>query len=316
MIHRAPVAMWGMVVVVLGACGAEPQAEVPVPSIDRIQVSVGEFVFDARTAGPSDGPLVVMLHGFPQSSYEWRQQMPVLAEMGFRVIAPDQRGYSPGARPEAVEAYTVPQLVGDVVGIVDALGYDAFHVVGHDWGAAIAWYVGLMHPERVLSLVAISVPHPFAFAQALSDPEGDQAQRSGYMAMFRSDSAETTFLKDDASFLRSIYAGANLDDSEVQEYVDLLSEPGALTGPLNWYRAMGRTSAGGAPVLTPIAMPTMYVWSDADFALGREGAERTEAFVEGPYRFEVLEGVSHWIPEEASESLNALLRDHFSGFAM
>jgi len=282
--------------------------------IEQIQISAGDFVFEARVAGPADGPLILMLHGFPQSSYEWRHQMPHLASMGFRVVAPDQRGYSPGARPQGAESYTIPLLVQDVVDIADALGSSQFHVVGHDWGAAVAWFTGLMHPDRVLSLVPISVPHPFAFGQALADPEGEQAQRSGYMETFRSDSAEATFLQNDASFLRAIYSGAGLTNTEIDEYVGLLRQPGALTGALNWYRAMTLPSTGSTPALTPISMPTMYVWSDADFALGREGAELTANFVEGPYRFEILEGVSHWVPEQAAESLNALLRDHFGEF--
>ncbi len=282
--------------------------------IDQIQINVGDLVFDARVAGPDDGPLVILLHGFPQSSFEWRAQIPVLASMGFRVVAPDQRGYSAGARPLAVESYAIPHLVGDVVGIADALERAQFHVIGHDWGAAVAWFTGLTFPERVLSLVPISVPHPFALGQLLADPESEQSQRSGYMETFRSDTAEATLLADDASYLRSIYAGAGLTAAETQEYVDLLSQPGALTGALNWYRAMVLPPAPGATPLTPISMPTMYIWSDEDLALGREGAELTEDFVEGPYRFEVLTGISHWIPEQAADRLNSLLADHFRPF--
>ncbi len=300
----------------VGACSSTGQdAADPTPPIERIQIAVGELTFDARTAGPEDGPLVFMLHGFPQSSLEWRYQMPVLADLGFRVVAPDQRGYSAGARPAGVEAYTVPNLVADVVAMADALGRESFHVVGHDWGAAVAWFTGMMHPDRVLSLVPISVPHPSAFGQALANPEGEQARRSGYMETFRSDTAEAMFLRDDARRLRGIYAGAGLTAAEIDEYVGLLSEPGALTGALNWYRAMALPAGGSAIAPTPISMPTMFVWSDQDVALGREGAELTARFVEGPYRFEILEGVSHWVPEEAAEALNVLLREHFAPFA-
>jgi len=282
-------------------------------AMERIQLQVGEFTFDATAAGPVDGELVFMLHGFPQSSYEFRNQIPAVAEMGFRVVAPDQRGYSPGARPEGVEAYAVGNLVADVVGMADALGKERFHVVGHDWGAAVAWNVGLTNPDRVISLVPLSVPHPYAFSEALRSSTGDQAERSGYFQLFASDSAAATFLANDAEGLRGIYAawsGGGLSDEDVQVYVDLLSEPGALQAALNWYGAMN-LGAGGAAV-TPIGMPTMFVWSTEDTALGREGAELTEKYVEGPYRFEVIEGVSHWIPEEAADQLNALLREHFA----
>lgn len=290
-------------------------------TLERIQLEVGEFTFDALAAGPEDGELVFMLHGFPQSSYEFRSQIPAVAQMGFRVVAPDQRGYSPGARPEGVEAYTVSNLVADVVGMADALGRERFHVVGHDWGAAVAWNVGLTNPERVISLVALSVPHPFAFSEALRSLTGDQAQRSGYFQFFTSDSAAATFLANDAARLREIYTEwGGLSDEDVQVYVDLLSEPGALQAALNWYGAMNLGggggaggTAGGAPAgVTPISMPTMFVWSTEDEALGREGAELTEKYVEGPYRFEVIEGVSHWIPEEAADRLNELLREHFT----
>jgi len=281
-------------------------------AMERIQLQVGEFTFDALAAGPEDGELVLMLHGFPQSSYEFRSQIPVVAEMGFRVVAPDQRGYSPGARPEGVESYTTPNLVADVVGMADALGRERFHVVGHDWGAAIAWSVALANPDRVISLVTLSVPHPFAFSEALGSSTGDQAERSGYFQLFASDSAAATFLANDAAQLREIYTGwGGLSDEDVQVYVDLLSEPGALQAALNWYGAMS-LGAGGVGGTTPISMPTMFVWSTEDTALGREGAELTEKYVEGPYRFEVIEGVSHWIPEEAADRLNELLREHFT----
>ena len=177
---------------------------------DEATIEVGELVFDVLVAGPEDGPVVFMLHGFPQGAFEWRHQIPTLASMGFRVIAPNQRGYSPGARPQGVEAYAIPDLVADVAGMADAVGAETFHVVGHDWGAAVAWYVALMHPDRVLSLVPISVPHPYAFGQALADPEGQQAQMSGYMDIFRADGSEYLFLANDAAMLRGIYGGAGL----------------------------------------------------------------------------------------------------------
>ncbi|HJO02676.1 MAG TPA: alpha/beta hydrolase [Acidobacteriota bacterium] len=283
------------------------------PMPDETKIEVGELVFDALVAGPDDGPVVFMLHGFPQAAFEWRHQMPVLASMGFRVIAPNQRGYSPGARPDGVDAYTVPNLVADVIGLADAVGADTFHVVGHDWGAAVAWFAGLMHPDRVLSLVPISVPHPYAFGQALADPEGQQAKMSGYMEVFRSEEAEDLFLANDAAMLRGIYGGAGLISDEVQEYVDVLGTRDAIGAALNWYRAMNL--ATGAGEVTPIAMPTMYVWSTDDMALGREGAELTADFIEGPYRFEIIEGVGHWVPEEAAGELNELLQEHFAPFA-
>jgi pimeloyl-ACP methyl ester carboxylesterase len=269
-------------------------------------------VFDALVAGPRDGPVIFMLHGFPQSKHEWRDQIPALAGMGFRVVAPDQRGYSPGARPVGVESYAIPELVGDIVGMADALGAATFHVVGHDWGALVAWFLGLTQPGRVVSLVPMSVPHPFAFARALADPLGEQAKMSGYMETFRAEGAEDAFLANDAERLRGIYAGAGLGPADVQRYVDVLGNREAMRAALNWYRAMNLQTNPGS--ITPIRMPTLFIWGTDDVALGREGAELTASFVEGPYRFEILEGIGHWVPEQAADRVNELLMEHFAPF--
>lgn len=278
--------------------------------MQAIQIQVGELVFDALSAGPADGELILLLHGFPQTAYSFRHQIPVLAEAGFRVIAPDQRGYSPGARPAAVEEYAIPHLVSDVVKMADALGYESFHVVGHDWGAAVAWFTALVHPDRVQSIVAISTPHPSAFGEALASPSGQQAEMSSYMERFRAEGAEAAFLADDASVFRSVFEGSGLESAEIQIYVDALGTPEAMGAALNWYRAMVLAAPAGAT--TPIRMPTMYIWSTGDVALGREGAELTAKYVEGPYRFEVLEGISHWVPEQAAEEVGRLLLQHFA----
>lgn len=300
------------IALLLTAVSSSVTVAAPGQTESRTRIAVGELTFDARVAGPEDGPLVLLLHGFPQSSFEWREQMPVLADLGFRVVAPDQRGYSPGARPAGVEPYVIPELVSDVTGIADALGADRFHLVGHDWGAAVAWFTALTNPERVESLVAVSVPHPQAFQQALAHPNGEQARMSGYMELFRSEDAERQLLANDAAGLRLIYSGGELPDEAIRHYVDLLGTPDALGAALNWYRAMNLPYTPGP--LTPIRMPTLFVWSTGDTALGRTGAELTSDFVHGPYRFEVIEGVSHWVPEQAAERLNALLREHFEPY--
>jgi len=278
-------------------------------TIARTQIEAGGFVFEARTAGPRDGSPVLLLHGFPQSSLEWESQLLALAAAGYHAVAPDLRGYSPGARPPAVDDYRLDVLTEDVYAIADALGFARFHLVGHDWGAAIAWNVAMVRPERIASLTAVSVPHPVAYALALAN-DPDQQQKSQYIGFFRQAGvAEQALLANDAALLRSVYgtgpAAANAD-----AYVALLSEPGALTAALNYYRALGLTGAGGSTVV----VPTLYVWSTADTALGRYGAERCGDHVSGPYRFEIIEDVSHWVPEEAPEALNALLLEHLDAF--
>ena len=203
------------------------------------------------------------------------------------------------------------ELVADGVAITDSLGVDRVDVVGHDWGGAVAWQMAGRHPERVRSLAVVSTPHPAAFRAALAESEGDQAQRSWYMTWFQTpEEPERVFLENDAAGLRGIYSG--LPQDAVEEYVALFRQPGALTAAINWYRAAG-------PDLTretgPITMPTLYVWSTDDIALGREAAEATAGHVQGPYRFEVLEGVSHWIPEEVPDTLNGLLLEHLAAVA-
>ena len=275
---------------------------------ERLEIPVGDFVFDARAAGPADGELVLLLHGFPQTSWEWRSQLKALGDAGYRAVAPDQRGYSPRARPQGVDHYEVHHLVADVLAIGDWLGGHEFHLVGHDWGAAVAWAVGGLHQERLRTLNIVSVPHPKAFATALSDSE-DQRDKSSYIQLFRQEGkAEEVLGEDDFLRLRMMLNTAG-SEADTEEYLRVLGQPGALTAALNWYRAMKPGLVGD---IGPITMPTMFVWSTNDIALGREGAEATGQHVEGPYRFEVLEGVSHWIPEQAADDLNRLLLDHLA----
>lgn len=282
-------------------------------AISGTQITVGEFTFDVRTAGPADGEVVLLLHGFPQSSHEWRHQMETLAAAGFRAVAPDQRGYSPGARPPAVEDYALPLLVQDVVGLADALGAERFHVVGHDWGAAVAWAVAVAVPERVITANPVSVPHLDAFTAVLSDPTSCQPEASAYFNVFVQPDSEDGFLANDYAQLRAVYA--ELDAGAVAEYIRVLGTKPALGAALNWYRANVGPGSFGREPLGPVTVPTMFTWSDADQALCIDGALLTEDYVEGPYRFEVLEGVSHWIPEVAAEALSALLLDHIGSYS-
>ncbi|MDQ4133022.1 MAG: alpha/beta hydrolase [Actinomycetota bacterium] len=278
----------------------------------HLQVPVGEFVFDALAAGPPDGELVLLLHGFPQSAYQWRHQLAALADAGYRGVAPDQRGYSPGARPEAVEQYAADHLVADVVAIADWLGGHSVHLVGHDFGAVVAWRLASRFPDRVRTLTAVSVPHPVAVVEALASGSGDQAARSAYIAFFRQEGLSEKLLSAaEGAGLRALFANTGYTDRTAMErYVERLLEPGALTAALNWYRALG---AEWAVDLQPITVPTLFVWSTDEPAIGREAVEACERYVEGPYRMEVLEGVGHWIPEEAADDLNRLLLEHLAG---
>jgi pimeloyl-ACP methyl ester carboxylesterase len=278
--------------------------------VPETRIVVGDLTFDACIDGPEGGTGVLLLHGFPQTSLAWSAALPALAGAGYRACAFDQRGYSPDARPAEVEAYRIPDLVGDVLGVADALGFDRFHLVGHDWGGAVAWQVAGRHADRVLTLTVVSTPHPAAFGAALAgELGGDQQQRSGYIEMFRAPDSQDQFLANDAQGLRMLFGVSGMPEGGGDRYVEALGTPEALGAALNWYRAADLTLVQG---LGPITMPTMYVWSTEDPALGREPAEATGTHVAGPDRFEVLEGVGHWVPEAAPDQMNSLLIDHLT----
>jgi pimeloyl-ACP methyl ester carboxylesterase len=278
--------------------------------MDTTQITVGSFTFDALADGPEDGEVVLLLHGFPQTSLLWREQLAALAGAGYRAVAPDQRGYSPGARPPAVDDYALSELVGDVVGMADALGTDRFHLVGHDWGGAIAWHVAGRHSERLRTLTVVSTPHPVALSRAYrGELGGDQAQRSSYVAAFRERDSQDRLLENDAAVFRLLFDASGMPAGRADPYIEALGTPEALGAALNWYRAAKLDDAEG---LGPITVPTLYVWSTDDLALSSEAAEATAELVDGPYSFAVLEGVSHWVAEHAPGRLNELLLDHLS----
>jgi pimeloyl-ACP methyl ester carboxylesterase len=280
--------------------------------VERLTVRAQGFEFTGSSTGPADGRPVLLLHGFPQTSWSWHHQLDALGEAGYRAVALDQRGYSPGARPTATSDYHIDFLVSDVLALADALGMGRFDLVGHDWGGMVAWVFGARHPQRLRTLTVVSTPHPAAFGAAIASGEGDQQQRSSYISVFRQEGvAEKALLGEDGSGdgLRALFAASGLASDDVPVFVDAMSEPGALTAALNWYRATEVDSMGD---VGQVGVPTMYVWSTDDIALGREAAEATGAYVSAPYRFEVLEGVNHWVPETAPERLNALLLDFLS----
>jgi pimeloyl-ACP methyl ester carboxylesterase len=273
---------------------------------DRVLIETPRGTFDALAAGPPDGRPVLLLHGFPESAAQWEHQLVALAGAGHRAVAIDQRGYSPGVRPAEVGAYAPDELIADVVAVADALAWPRFDLVGHDWGSAVAWMTASAHPERLRTLTTISTPHGLAFRDALrGDP--DQQRRSAYFAVFRAPAPEAERELLEEGGLRRMLDG--LPPARIDAYVERFSAPGALTAALNWYRAMRRPAQTG-----PITTPTLYVWSTGDAFIGEAAARGVAQHVAGPYRFEVLDGVSHWISEQAPERLSALLLDHLAAY--
>lgn len=251
------------------------------------------LTFDVTDRGPLDGPVTLLLHGFPANRHSWDQVEPLLNAAGLRTLAFDQRGYSRGARPAGVGAYRPRELVRDAVALADAAGARRFSVVGHDLGGMVAWWLAMAAPRRVERVAVVSTPHPRAFARALVS--SDQAIRSSYMALIAVPGlAERVLLPR----LPGTLAAMRLPERYIREYTTAMSEPGALTGALNWYRAVALPGGGRPGGDGLVHVPTRYVWGTRDGALGRRAAELTERYVAAPYRFTELE-VGHWIPEVA-----------------
>lgn len=249
--------------------------------------------FDVRDRGPSDGaPVAVLLHGFPQDASAYDAVVPLLTGGGLRTRAPDQRGYGAGARPSGRRAYAVVELVDDVLALLDASGAPAAHVVGHDWGGAVAWVLAMRHPDRVASLTVLGTPHPAALRTGL--PRG-QLRRSAYVATFQLPHLpERALLAHDGVRLRAGLRRTGLEPDLVDRYVARMREPGALTAALAWYRALGvprpRTAAG------PVRVPTTYVSARRDPFFARASVEATARHVDAPYTHVDLDA-DHWLPE-------------------
>lgn len=269
----------------------------------------GDLVFDVKDVGPPDGPVVVLLHGFPQHNDSWDAVIARLSAQGFRCLAPNQRGYSPGARPRRRRDYKTTELVADVGALIDASGADKVHVVGHDWGAAVAWGVAAEYPDRLATVTPVSVPHPAAFLKSI--PTSKQGLASWYMYVFQLPWLPEFLLTRNGGAMstKSLQRIGQTREAAERDTRAML-EPGAMTAGLNWYRAMPLTDLRRAS--GKITVPTMYVWSDNDAALLPKAAYETERYVGADYRFEVMPGVSHWIPEEKADELADLLLEWFA----
>jgi pimeloyl-ACP methyl ester carboxylesterase len=264
------------------------------------------LTFDVLDAGPADGEPVVLLHGFPQDKGAWDRVSPALHQHGLRTLAFDQRGYSPMARPRGRAAYRLRETTADVLAVLDAAGLESAHVVGHDWGGIVAWALGAWHPDRVRTLTALSVPHPAAMARAMVT--SDQALRSYYMGLFQLPVLpERLLLAGDGAALRRMLHSGGLPSDVVDRYVVRMREPGALSAALGWYRALPWSSRDPVGM---VRVPTLHVWSTGDAFLGRAATEASERFVDAPYRLEVLDDVSHWIPELAADRVADLVTAH------
>ncbi|WP_168707468.1 alpha/beta fold hydrolase [Gordonia paraffinivorans] len=268
----------------------------------------GPYTFDVLDEGPGDGEPVLLLHGFPQRATSWERVVPLLHDKGFRTLAPDQRGYSPGARPPRRREYVQSELVADALALLDAAGIDRVHLVGHDWGAAVAWTAAAHHPDRVATLTALSVPHPGAFARAMAR---GQILRSWYMAAFQIPGLPEAFLGWMMRTRPDFGRRMGLPEPFASRLRADILDHGALPGALAWYRAMVFPDPEAAP--TPVRVPTTYLWGDRDIALGRAGARLCAGWVDAPYEYIELSGADHWLPESRAEDVAAAILTRIGG---
>ena len=260
-------------------------------------------------AGPSDGPLVLLLHGFPEFWYGWRRQIPALAAAGYHVWAPDQRGYNRSDKPAGVAAYGIETLAKDVVGLIEASGREQVYLVGHDWGAAVAWWVAGKYPERVKKLAILNVPHPAVMQRTVRE-DAEQRKKSWYIFFFQLPWLPEKSLSDNGytNAIRALKGSSRrgtFGDDDIAAYRQAWSQPGALTGMLNWYRAVARNQGTGVS-LGRIRVPTLMIWGANDIALSRSMAQPSIDLCDNG-RLVFLEEASHWVQHEEPETVNRLL---------
>ncbi|HET7232806.1 MAG TPA: alpha/beta hydrolase [Longimicrobium sp.] len=270
------------------------------------------------------GPLVLLLHGFPEFWYEWRHQIPVLARAGFRVVAPDLRGYNLSDKPRGVRHYRAGVVMDDVAALIGHLGAERAFVVGHDWGGVIAWRLAIQRPELVERLVILNAPHPAVFARELKHPR--QLLRSWYAGFFQLPFLpEAAFRANGHALLERVFRTSPVrpnayTDEDIRQYKDAVSRPGALTAMINYYRAFGiGTLAGGRGGEAPrgdgiVRRPTMVIWGEQDTALNIHNLDGLEAYVPD-LRIERIADASHWVPADAPEKVNRLLIGFFRAAA-
>jgi len=276
----------------------------------RIETAPG-LVFDVSASGRDEAPLVLMLHGFCVSRHHWASQMPALAEAGYFAVAPNQRGYAAGARPDPTDlaAYRIDRLIADALDIAASVGHAErrFHLVGHDWGGNLAWLIADRYPGRLASLTILSRPHPAAFVRALAMADGEQARRSRHHQDFLDAGAGPRLLADDAAWIRTRLARNGVPAEAIERHLSVLGNPEAMEAALAWYRARGLREP-----LPPTRVPTLFIWGDADDTVGRAAAEGTAEFVAAPYRFAALPGIGHYAAEQAPDRVTAVLLEHLA----
>jgi len=274
--------------------------------IQKTTMNFNDLDFNVRTAGlDNDGELVIFLHGFPESSLMWEPAMEKMSDLGYRCVAFDQRGYSEGARPQEIAAYSMTSLANDVVTLANKVGfYKKFQLVGHDMGSLVGWTVATLYPDLIASWNAISVPDLPAYEWALKNDPAQQKKGSYVQVFQQPGAAEAMLEKDDHAVLRKLWDG--FDSETIATYLDIFSKPGAITAVVNWYRALFQT-----PQIdyTPVTVPTMLLWGTEDLAIAPAGIEKNAQFVKADYQLKKI-NAGHWLMEFNATETTKLITDH------
>jgi pimeloyl-ACP methyl ester carboxylesterase len=263
------------------------------------------------TDGPKDGPLVILLHGFPEHWYSWRHQIPFLADQGFCVWAPDQRGYNESDKPHGVSAYSLAELAKDVIGLIDASERDKVYLVGHDWGAVVAWWTAIHHPERLHKMAVLNVPHPVVMERTMRK-SFKQLRMSWYIFFFQLPFLPELGFKlgggrDMAESMRRTARKGTFSDEDLERYREAWAKPGAVTAMINWYRAAFRARPP-IPRDTRVKVPTLLIWGARDVALSRQMAQPSIDMCDDG-RLVLIEEATHWVQHDEPERVNQLLGD-------
>jgi pimeloyl-ACP methyl ester carboxylesterase len=276
----------------------EPRMQITVRDVDA-----NGWRFRCREAGGAGEP-VLLLHGFPETSRMWEPLMARLAGDGYHCVAPDQRGYSPGARPQEAGAYRYEDIAADALGLAQALGFERFHLIGHDWGAIAGWAALTLRPGPVASWTALSVPHYLAFARAVRDDPDEGAYRSILGRLLAEDgSTEAALAADDFAGLRAAWVHST--PAEVEDYLAVFGQPGASRGALSWYRACrghARALDDDSFVFGPVAAPTLLIWGRDDPYVRRMSVDLAAGYMTGPYRTVELDA-GHFLVQEAPQAV-------------
>jgi len=279
------------------------------------EINNGEYVLNCRIGGMENGgETVILLHGFPETSYMWVGLMDLLVKKGYRVIAPDQRGYSPKARPTLIKEYTLKHTVSDVLAIANAYKLKRFHLVGHDWGSSVGWAFIAEYPEKIYSWTSLSIPHMKAFQEAYRN-DFDQQEKSKYIGFFNMPFFPEFYMSfNNYKNLRKVWKVHG--DEEIDAYLNVFRQRGALRSALNWYRANigNRRKPSDYIQFENVEVPTLFIWGNMDMAIGRKSVELSEKYMKGPYNFiELYAG--HWLIQEEFDKVSNAMIKHLNKYS-